>query len=161
MKNTFIEQSQRLLTLETSNQSDEETWPDQQKEDDNGNEYLSSGEPKPIFSNVARGLKARGQHWKKLAGLVAWSGTLSNFHCVGVSGLYKASLDHEMWYISGSFQTLTYKVYFPKVYVAISWCTQQYASSKLWEFIISGIYVAANPAGLLNQNRKGTEDILD
>ena len=31
------------------------------------NEALSSGEPKPIISNVARGLKARGQHWKLLA----------------------------------------------------------------------------------------------
>ena len=31
------------------------------------NEALSSGEPKPIISNVARGPKARGQHWKLLA----------------------------------------------------------------------------------------------
>ena len=34
---------------------------------DNDNEALSSGEPKPIISNVARGPKARGQHWKLLA----------------------------------------------------------------------------------------------
>ena len=33
----------------------------------NENEALSSGEPKPIISNVARGPKARGQHWKLLA----------------------------------------------------------------------------------------------
>ena len=31
------------------------------------NEALSSGEPKHIFSNVARGRKARGQNWKILA----------------------------------------------------------------------------------------------
>ena len=31
------------------------------------NEALSSGEPKQIMSNVARGPKARGQHWKLLA----------------------------------------------------------------------------------------------
>ena len=30
-------------------------------------EALSSGEPKPIISNVARGPKAREQHWKLLA----------------------------------------------------------------------------------------------
>ena len=34
---------------------------------DENNEALSSGEPKPIISNVARGPKARGQHWKLLA----------------------------------------------------------------------------------------------
>ena len=34
---------------------------------DDCNEALSSGEPKPIFSNVARGPKARGQPWKILA----------------------------------------------------------------------------------------------
>ena len=32
---TIVEQSQRLLTLETCYQSDEETWPDKQKDNDN------------------------------------------------------------------------------------------------------------------------------
>ena len=33
-KNTAIEQSERLVTLEACDQSDEETWPDQQKNND-------------------------------------------------------------------------------------------------------------------------------
>ena len=32
LKNTFKEQSLRLLNFETIDQSDEETWPDQQKD---------------------------------------------------------------------------------------------------------------------------------
>ena len=32
LKNTIIEHSERLETLETHYQSDEETWPDQQKD---------------------------------------------------------------------------------------------------------------------------------
>ena len=32
LENTFKEQSFRLLTFETFDQSDEETWPDQQKD---------------------------------------------------------------------------------------------------------------------------------
>ena len=34
LENTFKEQSQRLVTLETFDQSDEGTWPDQQKDND-------------------------------------------------------------------------------------------------------------------------------
>ena len=34
LKNTTKEHSERLVTLETCNQSDEETWPDQQKDKD-------------------------------------------------------------------------------------------------------------------------------
>ena len=41
--------------------------PHPDKDDVGVNEALSSGEPKPIISNVARGPKARGQHWKLLA----------------------------------------------------------------------------------------------
>ena len=32
MKNTIIQHSERLVTLETFDESDEETWPDQQKD---------------------------------------------------------------------------------------------------------------------------------
>ena len=35
LENTFKEQPQRLVTFETFDQSDEGTWPDQQKDDDN------------------------------------------------------------------------------------------------------------------------------
>ena len=34
MENTFIEQPKRLFTFETFYQSDDETWPDQQKDND-------------------------------------------------------------------------------------------------------------------------------
>ena len=34
LENTFKEQSLRLLTFETFDQSDEKTWPDQQKDND-------------------------------------------------------------------------------------------------------------------------------
>ena len=36
--NTLKEWSQRLLTLETCDESDEETWPDQQKDNDKNND---------------------------------------------------------------------------------------------------------------------------
>ena len=34
LKNTAIQHSERLVTLETCDESDEETWPDQQKDND-------------------------------------------------------------------------------------------------------------------------------
>ena len=34
LKNTIIQHSERLVTLETCDESDEETWPDQQKDND-------------------------------------------------------------------------------------------------------------------------------
>ena len=38
VKNTTREHSQRLLNLETFDQSDEDTWPDQQKNNDKDND---------------------------------------------------------------------------------------------------------------------------
>ena len=36
--NAFKDQPKRLVTFETFDQSDEETWPDQQKENDKNND---------------------------------------------------------------------------------------------------------------------------
>ena len=38
LKDTTKEHSERLVTLETCYQSDEETWPDKQKDNDNDND---------------------------------------------------------------------------------------------------------------------------
>ena len=38
LKNTTIEHSERFVTFETFDQSDEETWPDQQKDNDKDND---------------------------------------------------------------------------------------------------------------------------
>ena len=51
LKNTIIQHSERLVTLETCDESDEETWPDQPKDYDKDND-----KDKPNDKNILRTL---------------------------------------------------------------------------------------------------------
>ena len=53
LKNTTIQHSERLVTLETCDESDEETWPDQPKDYDKDKD---NDKDKPNDKNISRTL---------------------------------------------------------------------------------------------------------